>query len=93
MAFLRKSDAAMFRTAYELSAGVLSFVIALGIGWWLGRTLDRWLGISPWMTVVGSVFGLVAGALNVVRTVKQALATERMATPDPDRRPPPASRE
>ena len=35
MAFFRKSDADMLRTAYELSAGLLSFVIALGIGWWL----------------------------------------------------------
>ena len=29
MAFFRKSDASMLRTAYELSAGMLSFVVAM----------------------------------------------------------------
>jgi len=63
----------MLRTAYELSAGVLSVVVALGIGWWVGRTIDRALGSAPWITIVGTAFGLVAGALNVVRTVSRAL--------------------
>jgi ATP synthase protein I len=75
MSYFRKSDANMLRTAYELSAGLLSFVLALGIGWWLGRTLDRWLGTAPWLMIVLTVLGLVAGALNVYRTLRSAMKT------------------
>ena len=84
MSFFRKSDAAMLRTAYELTAGVLSFVVALAIGWWSGRTLDRAFGTAPWLTATGAVFGLVAGALNVVRTVSRAIGTR-----PPKEAPPP----
>jgi ATP synthase protein I len=45
----------------------LAFVIAVVLGWWLGATLDRWLGTSPWLTFVCFFLGLAAGALNVFR--------------------------
>ena len=73
MSFFRKSDANMIRTAWELSAGLLSFVVAIAIGWWFGRLLDRWLGTAPWLMIVFSVFGLAAGAMNVYRTVLGAM--------------------
>lgn len=73
MAFTR-SDAGMLRTAWELSAGLLSFVVAIGIGWWFGGVLDRWLSTGPWMTWLFTLFGLVAGVLNVYRTLTRALA-------------------
>jgi len=76
MAFFRKSDAVMLRTAYELSAGMLSFVVAIAIGWWLGRTLDRWFG-STWLVWVFTAFGTAAGVLNVVRTLSRALHPPR----------------
>jgi F0F1-type ATP synthase assembly protein I len=71
-AFFRKSDATMLRTAYELSAGMLSFVVAIALGWWFGRTLDRWSG-TTWLVWLFTAFGLVAGVLNVVRTLTKAL--------------------
>jgi F0F1-type ATP synthase assembly protein I len=67
-----KSDAGMLRTAWELSAGMLSFVVALGIGWWIGSSLDRRFGTGPWLTLLFSAFGLVAGILNVYRTLVRA---------------------
>ena len=73
MSFFQKSDASMLRTAYELSAGMLSFVVAIAIGWWFGRTLDRWFDTAPWMTVLFAAFGVVAGVLNVYRTLKRAM--------------------
>ena len=73
--FFRKSDAAMLRTAYELSAGMLSFVVAIGIGWWFGRTLDGWLS-TTWFVWVFTALGFVAGVLNVVRTLTRALGTD-----------------
>jgi len=68
-----KSDAGMMRTAYELSAGVLSFVVAIAFGWWFGGVLDGWFGTAPWLMIVFSCFGLVAGILNVYRTVSHAM--------------------
>jgi len=88
MAFFRKSDAVMLRTAYELSAGLLSFVVAIAIGWWFGRLLDRSLE-TTWFVWLFTAFGFVAGVLNVVRTLSRALrprADERPTTGDP--RPP-----
>jgi ATP synthase protein I len=50
---------------------LLSFVIALGIGWWVGQWLDRRFGSGPWLTLVFVLFGLVAGVLNVYRTLSR----------------------
>lgn len=73
MTLYQRSDAGMLRTAWELSAGLLSFVVAIVLGWWCGRTLDAWAGTSPWFTLVFSGFGLAAGVLNVYRTMRRAL--------------------
>ena len=75
MAPFHKSDANMLRTAWELSAGMLSFVVAILIGWWFGAFLDGWFGTAPWLMIVFLVLGLAAGALNVYRTVLGAVKT------------------
>jgi ATP synthase protein I len=69
----KKSDATMMRTAWELSASLLSFIVAMGIGYWFGGLLDAWLGTSPWLKGVFLCFGFVAGVLNVYRTVSRAV--------------------
>ncbi len=80
-----KSDANMMRTAWELSAGLLSFIIALGLGYYFGRTLDAWFGTAPWLLGIFVAFGFVAGALNVYRTLAQALRQDP-GKPRTDRR-------
>ena len=77
----KKSDANMMRTAWELSAGLLSFIVAIGIGYWFGGRLDGWLGTSPWLRAIFLCFGFVAGVLNVYRTVSRAVQPPR-AGPD-----------
>jgi F0F1-type ATP synthase assembly protein I len=73
VAFFRKSDANMLRSAWELSAGMMSFVVAILIGWWFGGILDGWFATTPWLTRLFTVFGFVAGGLNVYRTVSRAM--------------------
>ena len=73
MAAFRKSDAKMMTTAWELSAGMLSFVIAIGIGYWVGLLLDGQFGTSPWLKAIFLSLGFIAGVLNVYRTVSRAV--------------------
>jgi F0F1-type ATP synthase assembly protein I len=81
----RKSDANMVRTAWELSAGMLSFVVALALGWWFGRVLDTWFGTAPWLTWLFTGLGFVAGVLNVYRTLTKTLGEVRNRPKPPDR--------
>lgn len=56
-----------------LSTVGISFVLAVGLGVWLGLMLDRWLGTSPWLFFLFFVFGLAAGVINVYRTAARFL--------------------
>ena len=56
-----------------LSTVGISFVLAVGLGTWLGLMIDRWLGTGPWGFFLFFVFGLVAGVLNVYRTAGKFL--------------------
>lgn len=87
MAFrLTRSTGQTVRTAGALGSVGLSFVIAIVLGVWLGRALDRWLGTAPWFFLVCFFFGLAAGILNVYRTVSRAFPPSRVGPPAP---PPP----
>ena len=50
---------------------VAATVIGLGAGYYG----DRWLGTSPWLTLVGLLFGIAAGFVNLFRSVKAAERT------------------
>ena len=47
---------------------VLCTVIGLSAGYWG----DRWLGTSPWLMLGGLLLGIVAGFVNLFRSVKTA---------------------
>lgn len=53
-----------FRLSSEMVAGVL-------VGGFIGWTLDKWLGTSPWFLLVFFFFGVAAGILNAVRAAKE----------------------
>jgi ATP synthase protein I len=65
-------DPSAWKALGELSTIGLTLVIATIIGLAGGYYLDRWLGTSPWLTLIGLVFGIVAGFVNLFRSVKRA---------------------
>jgi ATP synthase protein I len=56
----------------ELSTIGMTLVIATVLGLAGGYYLDRWLGTSPWLTLIGLLFGIAAGFVNLFRSVKRA---------------------
>lgn len=48
-----------------LSGVGISMVAATLIGLATGYYLDKWLGTSPWLTLIFLVFGIVAGFRNI----------------------------
>jgi ATP synthase protein I len=60
----------------ELSTVGLTLVLATVIGLAGGYYLDKWLGTSPWLTLIGLGFRIAAGFVNLFRTVNRA-GTER----------------
>ena len=52
-----------------LSGVGLTLVISTVLGPYWGLALDRWLGTSPWLMLVGLLLGIAAGFLNLFRAV------------------------
>jgi len=65
-------DPSAWRALGELSTIGLALVVATVIGLAGGYYLDRWLGTSPWLTLIGLLFGIAAGFVNLFRAVKRA---------------------
>lgn len=71
------------RTIGALSTVGLSFVLAIVIGVWIGQVLDRWLGTKPLFFFVFFCLGLVAGILNVYRTMSRVMSSPPGSTRQP----------
>jgi ATP synthase protein I len=63
----RRRQALAFRRIADASAMGLAFPIAIAIGYFWGRSLDRFLGTEPWLMYLFSAFGVAAGFLNAIR--------------------------
>lgn len=61
------------RTIGALSTVGFSFVLAIVIGVAAGYYIDNHFGTKPWGFLIGFVFGMIAGILNVVRTSRTFL--------------------
>jgi len=55
-----------------LTLGLTVAVALVGLAA-LGYAVDRWLGTSPWFTLVGVVLGIVAAVLITVSRVRRFL--------------------
>ena len=62
-------DRRWIRQVGVLSGVGLTLVISTVLGLWGGSVLDRWLGTSPVLMLVGLLLGIVAGFLNLFRAV------------------------
>ena len=56
----------------ELSSLGFAMVLATIIGLGGGYYADRWLGTSPWLTLIGLGFGIAAGFVILFRSAKAA---------------------
>lgn len=55
----------------------LTLVIATAGATIGGYFLDRWLGTTPWFTLIGLGVGIAAGFRELIRTLKRAERYER----------------
>jgi ATP synthase protein I len=60
----------------ELSIVGIQFPVAIAIGYFWGRWLDRWLGTQPWLTMIFALFGVAAGFVNLFRITLRATREE-----------------
>jgi len=55
----------------------IQFPVAIALGFFFGRWLDKQLGTGPWLMVVFSLFGIAAGFVNLFRITAQASQAEK----------------
>jgi ATP synthase protein I len=72
--------------AVGLRIGV-EFVVAILVATVLGWGLDRWLGTSPWLTIVLFFLGVGAGMVSVFRAVTGVKMAVGYRPPGPRREP------
>jgi ATP synthase protein I len=61
---VNRSSGALIGAVMALSSSIVSCLI---VGW----LLDRWLGTSPWLIVVGIIVGSVAGFMHLIRVMSR----------------------
>ena len=64
------------RTWLDVSIVGIQFPIAIALGFFWGRWLDRIFGTGRWLTLVFSLFGIAAGFLNLFRITMDATRKE-----------------
>lgn len=63
-------------TWLNLSIIGIQFPVAIAIGYFWGRWMDKHLGTEPWLTLVFTLFGIAAGFVNLFRMTAQASRSE-----------------
>lgn len=65
-----------------LSSVGISMVTATLIGLAMGYYLDKWLGTSPWLTLIFLLFGIVAGFRNIFILTERELKRQQQENSD-----------
>ena len=71
------SEPSPWRALGMLATTGLTFVVATAGGALAGYFGDRWLGTSPWLTLIGLAVGIAAGFRDLFRSIKNAERQER----------------
>lgn len=63
------------------AAGLLTYlgiimVVSIGIGFFLGLTIDNYLLTDPWFTILGLLLGVASGFYGVYQTIKGMMGDE-----------------
>src|SRR5262245_5178438 len=61
-----------WKSVGELASVGMALVLATVIGLVAGYYADRWLGTTPWLTMIGLGLGIAAGFVTLFRSVKAA---------------------
>lgn len=78
----QKSARAAGRSTGQMGLGFrisVEMLATLAVGTGMGFVLDRWLGTSPWLTLVFLMLGAAAGMRNAIR-VATRISAERSKT-------------
>ena len=63
----------------DLSIVGIQFPVAIALGYFWGRWMDRIFGTKPYQAIIFSFFGIVAGFINLFRiTARAAREEERL---------------
>jgi len=74
----------LFKSLAFLSSVGISMVAATLIGLAMGHYLDKWLGTSPWMTLIFLGFGIVSGFRNIYILTERELRRQKENQDDGD---------
>lgn len=72
----------LFRTLSFLSSVGISMVASTFIGLAMGYYLDKWLGTSPWLTLIFLGFGIVSGFRNIYILTERELKRQQKDNQD-----------
>jgi ATP synthase protein I len=70
----------LIRSVGFLSSVGISMVVSTFIGLAMGYYLDKWLGTSPWFTLIFLAFGIAAGFRNIFILTSRELKRQEEET-------------
>ena len=68
---VKQDDYSWMRKAGQASSVGLVFVAATFIGYFFGSWLDRRFGTEPWLMLVFTLLGIVAGFVEMIKIAQQ----------------------
>lgn len=69
---MRPGEEPAWKSVGELASIGMAMVLATVIGLAAGYFADRWLGTSPWLTLLGLGLGIAASFVTLFRSVRSA---------------------
>jgi len=72
----KNGEPSALRTAGLLLAIPTLLIVSPIVGWFVGSLADRWLGWTPWGSMVGLMLGFAAGGRETYRIYRRYQAEE-----------------